>query len=87
MEFSVTFNIVKVMGNKIKLEMDDGWESNYQVQTIPLSLQKKYTFDLNLGKYRGPNFKIPPFYLHFLTATSSVKSVCRPVSETLQAGP
>ena len=33
--------------------------------------KNKYSFDLNLERYRGSEFQNQLFYLHFLTDTSS----------------
>ena len=38
-------------------------------------MQNKYTFDFNLGRYRGSKFQNPSFYLHYLADTWSVKLV------------
>ena len=44
----------------------------YQVHTIPCSNKIEYTFDLNLGKYRGSKFQNQPCYQHFLADTSKI---------------
>ena len=67
------------MGNKINLKTDDGWESNFLPDTDNILLltpgKNRYTFDLTLGRCRRAKFENPPFYLHFLADTSSVKFV------------
>ena len=60
------------MGDKVSLEIDDCWESSFLPgtdNTLELSpCKNKYTFDLNLGRYRESKFQNQPFYLHFDTA-------------------
>ena len=67
------------VGNKINLRMDDGWELNFVPGTDNTLLlrpcKNKNTYDLNLGQTES-NFQNPPFYLHFLANTSSVKLIC-----------
>ena len=62
------------MGNKINLKTDGGWESNsntrYGQYPVTKSFQDKYTFDLNLRRYRGSKFRNPPFCVQFLADTS-----------------
>ena len=64
---------------KIDLKTDDSWEFNLlpgMHNTLYLSSCKhKYTFDLNLGRYKGSKSQNPPFYLRLLADTSSVKFV------------
>ena len=67
------------MGNKINLKTGDGWESNFLSgidNTLQLSpCKNKYISDLSSGRYRGSKFQNLPFYLHFLTDTTSVLSI------------
>ena len=57
-----------MIGNRIFLP---GTDNTLQ----PSPCKSKYTFDLNLGRYRGSEFQHPPFYLNFFADTSSVKFI------------
>ena len=61
--------------NKTNLKTDDSWESNFYQVLSPC--KNKYTFDLNLVRYRGQRSKLqnPPFCLHLLADMSSVEFV------------
>ena len=67
------------MSNKISFKTDDGLESNFFTRdrqyAVTESLQNKYTFDLNLGTYRGSKFQNPPFHLLLMADMSSLKFV------------
>ena len=52
--------------------------TRYRQYSVTKSLAnvRQHIFDLNsLGRYKGPKFQNPPFYLDFLADMSSVKSV------------